>query len=105
MTANEIQQQRVVLGQKYAYATVSLVLGIFCFINLAGMEKAALAVVFAWMALKPNPAPVLKERRLWAQAGLVMGSLVLILVPTLIIVFIQRLSAIVEVLSKMSNGR
>ena len=105
MTANEIEQQRVVLGQKYAYATVSLVLGIFCFINLAGMEKAGLAVVFAWMALKSNPAPVLKERRLWAQAGLVMGSLVLVLVPTLIIIFINRLSAIIDVLSKMSNGR
>src|SRR5712691_123923 len=105
MTANEIEQRRVVLGQKYAYATVSLVLGIFCFVNLAGMEKAILAIIFAWLALKPNPAPVLKERRLWAQAGLVMGSLVLILVPTLILVFINRLSAIVEVLSKMSNGR
>ena len=105
MTANEIEQQRVVLGQKYAYATVSLVLGIFCFINFAGMEKAALAVVFAWMALRSNPAPVLKERRLWAQAGMVMGSLVLVLVPTLIIIFINRLSAIVDVLSKMSNGR
>lgn len=105
MIANEIDQQRMVLGQKYAYATVSLVLGILCFINLAGMEKAILAIVFAWLALKSNPAPVLKDRRLWAQAGLVMGSIVLILVPTLILVFINRLSTIVEVLSKMSNGR
>ena len=105
MTANEIEQQYTVLGQKYAYATVSLVLGILCFINLAGMEKAILAIIFAWLALKPNPAPVLKDRRIWAQAGLVMGSLVLIVVPTLILVFINRLSAIVDVLSKMSNGR
>jgi hypothetical protein len=105
MIANEIDQQRIVLGQKYAYATVSLVLGIFCFINLAGMEKAILAVVFGWLALKSKPGPVLKDHRLWAQAGLVMGSLVLILVPTLILVFINRLSAIIEVFSKMSNGR
>ena len=105
MTANEIDQQRIVLGQKYAYATVSLVLGILCFINLAGMEKAILAVVFGWLALKSNPAPVLKERRLWAQAGLVLGSIMLILVPTLILVFINRLSTIIEVFSKMSNGR
>ena len=105
MTANEIEQQRTVLGQKYAYATVSLVLGIFCFINLAGMEKAILTVVFAWLALKPNPAPVLKDRRLWAQTGMVLGSLVLILVPTLILIFINRLSAFVEVLSKMNTGR
>jgi len=106
MAANEIERQaHVVLGQKYAYATVSLALGIVCFINLAGMEKAVLAVIFAWLALKRNPGPVLKERRAWAKAGLVLGSLVLILVPTLMIVFINRLTAIIEVLSKMSNGR
>ena len=106
MSANEIEKQsHVVLGQKYAYATISLVLGILCFINLAGMEKAALAVIFGWLALKSNPAPVLKQHRVWAKAGLSLGSLVLVLVPTLIIVFINRLSAIVEVLSKMSNGR
>ena len=106
MTANETERQTyIVLGQKYAYASVSLVLGIFCFINLAGMEKAALAVIFAWLALKRTPAPVLKERRLWAKTGLVLGSVVLVLVPTLVIVFINRLSAIVELLSKMSNGR
>ena len=105
MTANEIEQQHTILGQKYAYATVSLVLGIFCFINLAGMEKAMLAIVFGWLALKSNPAPVLKDRRAWARTGLVMGSLMLVLVPTLIIIYASRLSAIVEVLSKMSNGR
>ena len=46
---NEIENKKhVVLGQKYAYATVSLLLGIFCFINLAGMEKAILAMVFGY---------------------------------------------------------
>jgi len=105
MIATETENQRAVLGQKYAYATASLILGIVCFINLAGMEKAALAVIFAWLALKSNPVPVLKERRTWAKAGLVLGTLVLILVPTVIFVFFNRLSEVIEVFSKMSNGR
>ena len=44
-----------VLGQKYAYATASLVLGILCFVNFAGMEKATVAIIFAWLALKSTP--------------------------------------------------
>jgi hypothetical protein len=104
MSENETNKQ-VVLGQKYAYATVSLVLGILCFINLAGMEKAALAVIFAWMALRTSPEPFLKARRVWAKAGLVLGGLVLIIVPTIIFFAFERFHEIIEVIMKMSNGR
>ena len=78
-------QAHVVLGQKYAYATISLILGLACFINLAGMEKAVLAVIFAWLALKSTPAPALTARRVWAKTGLVLGILVRIVIPTIII--------------------
>jgi hypothetical protein len=98
-------QNYTILGQKYAYATISLMLGIFCFVNLAGMEKAVLAVVFGWLALRAKPEPILKEHRLWAQTGLVLGLLVLIIVPIAIFLNFDRLRAIIEVLSKMSNGR
>lgn len=98
-------QNYTILGQKYAYATVSLLLGIFCFVNLAGMEKAILAIVFGWLALRANPAPVLKEHRLWAQIGVVLGSLILIIIPIVIILNFERLREFIEVLSKMSNGR
>lgn len=104
MSENEISKH-VVLGQKYAYATVSLVVGILCFINLAGMEKAVLAVVFAWMALRTSPEPVLKERRMWAKAGLVLGGLLLIIVPTIIFFAYDRFHEIIEMIMKMSNGR
>ncbi len=30
----------IVLGQKYAFATVSLVLALSCFVSLVGMEKS-----------------------------------------------------------------
>ncbi|MDQ6785834.1 MAG: hypothetical protein M3033_03310 [Acidobacteriota bacterium] len=104
MNTNE-SQNYTILGQKYAYATVSLLLGIFCFINLAGMEKALLAVIFGWLALRKNHAPALKEHRIWAKTGMILGSLVLIIVPTIIILNFDRLREFVEVLSKMSNGK
>lgn len=98
-------QNYTILGQKYAYATVSLLLGIFCFVNLAGMEKAILAIVFGWLALRKNPAPTLKEHRIWAKTGLILGSLILIIVPTIIVLNLDRLREFVEVLSKMNNGK
>lgn len=94
-----------VLGQKYAYATISLILGIASFINLAGMEKAILAVIFAWLALKSTPAPALTARRVWAKTGLVLGTLVLVVIPTIIILNLDRLRVMVEALTKFGNGK
>lgn len=98
-------QAHIVLGQKYAYATISLIMGLASFINLAGMEKAALAVIFGWMALKSTPAPMLKERRVWAQTGVVLGTLVLVIIPTIILLNLDRLRVMVEALMKLSEGK
>lgn len=103
--SNKENQAHVVLGQKYAYATISLILGLACFINLAGLEKAILAVVFAWLALKSTPAPTLKARRVWAQTGLVLGTLVLIIVPTIILLNLERLRVMLEALIRLSEGK
>ena len=101
----EEPQAYAVLGQKYAYATISLILGLACFVNLAGMEKAALAVIFAWMALRRAPPPALVQRRLWAQAGLVLGAAVLIVVPTIVVIYFERLRHIFELIVRLSEGR
>lgn len=103
--SNHETQTDIVLGQKYAYATISLILGLACFINLAGLEKAVLAVIFGWLALKSTPAPALNARRLWAQTGVVLGVLVLITIPTIILLNLDRLRVLVEALIKMSEGR
>lgn len=103
-TRNECQPY-VVLGQKYAYATVSLVLGLACFINLAGMEKAVLAVIFGWLSLKSTPPPILKARRVWAKTGIVLGIIILTVIPTIIILNFDRLRLLVEALMKLSNGK
>ena len=103
---NEIEvQKNTVLGQKYAFATASLILGISCFISLLGLEKAILAIVFAWLALRTKPEPVLKEHRTWAKVGLVLGILPLIMVPTIIILKFDEIRELIEVLSKLNGGR
>ena len=98
-------REPLILGQKYAFATVSLILGIFSFVNLLGLEKPILAIVFGWLALRTQPAPKLTQHRVWAKAGVVLGTIVLIVVPTLIILNFHRLQEFIEILSKLDGGR
>lgn len=99
------QKESIILGQKYAFATISLVLGIFCFVNLLGLEKPILAVIFGWLALRAKPEPELKVHRVWAKAGITLGTITLILVPLIIILNFDRLREILEFLSKINAGR
>jgi len=102
---NQESNTHVVLGQKYAYATASLVLGILCFVNFAGMEKAIVAIIFAWLALKTTPPPRLTERRHWAKIAIGLASFVLIFIPTIIILNLDRLREFIDVLAKLSEGK
>ena len=95
----------LIVGQKYAFATASLILGIFSFVNLLGLEKPILAIIFGWLALRTKPAPQLTQHRVWAKTGVVLGSIVLIVVPTLIILNFDRLREFIDVLSKLGGGR
>lgn len=99
--ANTDIQQSIILGQKYAFATASLIMGIACFVSLLGMEKAILAIVFAWLALRKQPEPALTEHRTWAKAGLVLGILPLVLVPVLLILNFDKVQHLIEALSKL----
>jgi hypothetical protein len=98
-------KQALILGQKYAFATVSLVLGIFCFVNLLGLEKPILAIIFGWLALRSVPEPRLTQHRIWAKVGVVLGTIVLILLPVLIIINFDRLREFVQILSRLNGGR
>ena len=102
---NKEFQSHVVLGQKYAYATISLILGLACFVNLAGMEKAVLAIIFARLALKATPAPRLGARRVWAKTGLALGVVVLLIIPTIILLNLERLREMIEFLIKLGEGK
>src|SRR6267143_87628 len=102
MTTNT---EELVLGQKYAYATAALIAGIACFTNILGLEKAVLAIIFARLALRSSPTPVLHDRRGWAVTGMVLGSLVLVVVPTILLLNLDRLRIIIDALSKVTNGK
>ena len=93
------------MGQKYAFATISLILGIFSFVNLLGLEKPILAIIFGWLALRTKPAPPLIQHRVWAKTGVVLGTIVLIVVPTLIILNLHRLQEFIDILSRLDGGR
>ncbi len=84
MTNNQFTNSDAVLGQKYAYATAALWLGIISCIHGLGIEKAILAIVFAWLALRSCPEPHLQNRRVWAKVGLALGLLQLIIVPVIV---------------------
>src|SRR5215831_18306746 len=92
-----------VLGQKYAFATAALIMGIASYVNLLGLEKAAAAILFAWLALRANPAPALREHRGWAQAGLALGAAVWIMVPTVLIWKWHQVGDVVHKLQELSR--
>jgi hypothetical protein len=92
-----------VLGQKYAFATAALVSGIACYVNLFGLEKATLAIIFACLALRTNPAPALGKHRSWAKAGLVLGILPWIMIPMVLIWKWDRVLALLRMLQELKT--
>ena len=92
--------------KKYAYATASLTLGLLSFVNLAGMEKAAVAIVFGALALGSQP-PALVQRRAWAKTGIALGSGLIVLVPALIyfVIGVDGLRQVVEALARLGAAK
>ena len=100
-------REAAVLGQKYTYATASLILGLLCFVNLAGLEKAVVAIVFGVLALAHRPTPALVQRRAWAKAGVALGASVIVLVPALIyfVIGTDGLRQIIETLARAGAAK
>ena len=102
---NEGERNSLVLGQKYAFATVALVLAMTSFISLLGIEKSILSIIFAWLALRPEPAPRLTDRRRWGKIALTLGIIHLTLIPMLILLNIEKLRAVLDLLWTLHEGR
>ena len=102
---NQSDRNSLVLGQKYAFATVALVLAMTSFISLLGIEKSILSIIFAWLALRPDPAPRLTDRRHWGKIALTLGIIHLILMPMLILLNIEKIRAAIELLKTLQEGR
>lgn len=98
-------KESLILGQKYAFATVSLILGIFSYVNLLGLEKPILAIVFGWLALRAQPGPQLIQHRVWAKAGVVLATIVLIALPLIILLNLDQIRELIALLSKLDGGR
>jgi hypothetical protein len=101
----ESRESAFVLGQRYTLATVALGLALLSFLNLAGMEKAILAIVLGVKALKSVPAPALEQRRGLARIGIGLGAAHIVLVLTIILLNLDRLGTLVETLRAMSDLR
>ena len=94
-----------VLGQRYTMAALALGLALLSFLNLAGMEKAIVAVVLGLKALQATPEPRLEGRRQWAQIGIGLSIAHVVLVVTLVAFNFDRLSRLFEALRAMSDLR
>jgi uncharacterized membrane protein YadS len=94
-----------VLGQRYTFATLALVVGLLSFLNLAGMEKAVLAIVLGMRALSLQPEPALQQRRGWAKSAIALGTAQIVLLATIILLNLDRLARVGEVLEALSYLR
>jgi hypothetical protein len=101
----DARESAFVLGQRYTLATLALGLALLSFLNLAGMEKAIFAVVIAFKALRPTPAPALELRRRWARVAIGLAMAHVILVVTIVLLNLERIGRLLEALRAMSDLR
>jgi hypothetical protein len=94
----------VVLAQRYAYATVALVVGLLSFVNLFGFEKSLLAVFLGLKALSKEPAPALDARRKWAKSAVALGAGQIALVVTIILLNLDRIPKLIAAFRALSDG-
>ncbi len=82
--------------KKSKFAIVSLVLGIFSFVQLFGLEKGILAVIFGFLALNEISNHSEVEGKNYAWAGIVLGTLYLVLAITLLSMKFPQLKEYIE---------
>jgi hypothetical protein len=101
----ESRESAFVLGQRYTFATLALGVALLSFLNLAGLEKAIFAVVLGLKALTPTPEPALEQRRSWARLGIGLAVAHMVLVVTVVLLNLDRLSKLLDALRAMSDLR
>ena len=101
----EPRNSAFVLGQRYTLATVALTVALLSFLNLAGLEKAILAIVLATKALKSEPAPALEQRRGLARLAIGLGIAHAVALVTIILLNLDRIGKVMEALRALSDLR
>ena len=103
-TPDQQLNEQAVHGQKYAFATASLLLGIASFISLLGVEKGILAILFGVLALRAQPLPALAKRRAWSKAGIALGALHIALVVVIVLLSWRILAPLVGYAADLGNA-
>lgn len=101
----ESRESAFVLGQRYTLATLALGVALLSFLNLAGLEKAIFAIVLGLKAMKSTPEPALEQRRGWARLGIGLAVVHVVLVVTVILLNLDRLSRLLDALRAVSDLR
>ena len=78
------------------FAIASLAIAIISFINLAGMEKAILAIIFGTLALKRMEKDDNLSGVKFARAGIIIGVLSILITIQLIIRFYPKFKQIIN---------
>jgi hypothetical protein len=99
----ESRESAFVLGQRYTLATLALGLALLSFLNLAGTEKAVLAIVLGVKALKRDPEPALETRRGLARIAIGLAAAHVVVVLTVILLNLDRLVRLFDALRAMSD--
>jgi hypothetical protein len=97
------RQSAFVLGQRYTLATLALGLALLSFLNLAGLEKAILAMVLGWKALRSDPEPALEQRRSWARMGIGFAAAHVVVLVTVILLNLHRIPELLNALRALSD--
>ena len=105
MTETTTATSSFISGQRFAFASMAVVVGLLAFVNLAGIEKAILAIVLGVKALSVSPQPSLVERRGWARAGVILGGIQLTLIAGIVVFNLDRIGKVIEVLRALSDLR
>jgi hypothetical protein len=101
----ESSESAFVLGQRYTLATMAVTVALLSFLNLAGLEKAVLAIVLGLKALRATPRPPLEQRRGWARLGIGLAAAHVVLLATVILLNLDRLPKLFEALRALSDLR
>jgi hypothetical protein len=101
----DTRESAFVLGQRRTLAAMALGLALLSFLNLAGLEKAILAIVLGLKALSAAPPPALEQRRGWARLAIGLAAAHVVLVVTVMLLTLDRLASLLDALRAMSDLR
>lgn len=79
---------------KSKLALFSLLLGILSFVNLLGIEKAVLSIIFGTWALKETGIPLKSNKTAWV--GISLGLLYLVIITVIVIFYFPKLILLLE---------